>query len=612
MSLINQNFIIFSSIDWTTQWQLHHQLATSLVSSGNKVLFIENTGIRSANFHDVGRIKERIVNWRKGTHGFFYINKGLTVYSPMLLPFPYSKLSLFINKRILKSSVLRWIKVSKFFNPVVISFLPTPLIQDTIEHLNPKLSIYYCANNMSSSSISARKVESYETTFFRNVDIVFTAAYAIQDRAAKLSKKAFYFPPGIDFDKFDNALKSKDDIPADFDKISHPVIGYIGTLGKVFDQDLICALADKHPEFSIVLVGPEYTNISKLRERENIVFLGVRPHDQIPYYIKGFDVAIVPYICNKFTEGVYPSKLNEYLSMGVPVVTTNIKEIIELKSDYEEAIVIADSSDEFIEAVEFSVHENDYSLRELRINIAKNNSWKSRFDGISIIIEEAIEKENLKDRGWREKISGYYSLFYTKLLRLMFLMSLSYALIFHSPLLWYISQPLQVSSLPEKSDVIVVFGGYGELGFKNLGFLDRVFEAVDLYKKEYATNIILSSGLTHTFDEADVMRAILVDEGIPRQSIIVDQGASSTYKSVIQTNEILKKHGWNSVLMVTAPYHTRRSIMSWKNNATDIDVISIILDDKLKEVQWGLSVKQIRVMIYEYMALVHNWLIGRI
>jgi uncharacterized SAM-binding protein YcdF (DUF218 family) len=171
---------------------------------------------------------------------------------------------------------------------------------------------------------------------------------------------------------------------------------------------------------------------------------------------------------------------------------------------------------------------------------------------------------------------------------------------------------LQVSSLPEKSDVIVVFGGYGELGFKSLGFLDRVSEAVYLYKKEYATSIILSSGLIHTFAEADVMRAILVDEGIPRQSIIVDQGASSTQKSVIQTNEILKKHGWNSVLLVTAPYHTRRSIMTWKNNATDIDVISIILDDKLKEVQWGLSAKQVRVMIYEYMALVHNWLIGRI
>jgi uncharacterized SAM-binding protein YcdF (DUF218 family)/glycosyltransferase involved in cell wall biosynthesis len=612
MSLVNQNFIIFSSVDWSTHWQLHHQLATSLVSSGNRVLFIENTGIRSANFHDVGRIRERIVNWGKGTHGFFYVNKGLTVYSPMLLPFPYSKLSLFINKRMLKRSISRWIRVSKFFDPIVISFLPTPLIQSAIEHLDPKLSIYYCANNMANSSISASKVAPYETVFFRSVDIVFTAAYAIQDRATKLSKKAFYFPPGIDFDKFDNALKSKDDIPADLDKISRPVIGYIGALGKVFDQDLICTLADKHPEFSIVLVGPEYTNISKLRERENIILLGARPHDQIPYYIKGFDVAIVPYICNKFTEGVYPSKLNEYLSMGIPAVTTNIKEIIELKSDYEEAIVIADSSDEFIEAVEFSVRENDQSLRELRINIAKDNSWKSRFDGISKIIEKAIKEENLKDRGWREKLSSYYDHFYTKSYRLMFLILFGYALIFHTPLMWYASQPLQVSSLPKKSDVIVVFGGYGELGLENLGFLDRVSDAVDLYKKGYATNIILSSGVTHTIDETHVMRAILLDSGIPGRSIIMDQGASSTYRSVIQTDEILKKHGWDSVLLITAPYHTRRSVMSWRKNATDIDVASVILDDKSKEVQWGITVRKIRIMIYEYFALAHNWLLNRI
>jgi uncharacterized SAM-binding protein YcdF (DUF218 family) len=194
----------------------------------------------------------------------------------------------------------------------------------------------------------------------------------------------------------------------------------------------------------------------------------------------------------------------------------------------------------------------------------------------------------------------------------MFLILFGYALIFHTPLMWYASQPLQVSSLPKKSDVIVVFGGYGELGLENLGFLDRVSDAVDLYKKGYATNIILSSGVTHTIDETHVMRAILLDSGIPGRSIIMDQGASSTYRSVIQTDEILKKHGWDSVLLITAPYHTRRSVMSWRKNATDIDVASVILDDKSKEVQWGITVRKIRIMIYEYFALAHNWLLNRI
>ena len=101
MTITKQNFIIFSSVDWTTHWQLHHQLATSLVSDGNRVLFVENTGIRSANIGDIGRLSERISNWRKGFHGFSSIDgDNLTSYSPVLLPFPYSKLSLLFNKKI--------------------------------------------------------------------------------------------------------------------------------------------------------------------------------------------------------------------------------------------------------------------------------------------------------------------------------------------------------------------------------------------------------------------------------------------------------------------------------------------------------------------------------
>ena len=66
----------------------------------------------------------------------------------------------------------------------------------------PKLTVYYCANNMADSSISASQVSPYENKFFKNVDIVFTAAYVIQEYASKFSEKVFYFPPGIDFDKF--------------------------------------------------------------------------------------------------------------------------------------------------------------------------------------------------------------------------------------------------------------------------------------------------------------------------------------------------------------------------------------------------------------------------
>ena len=145
----------------------------------------------------------------------------------------------------------------------------------------------------------------------------------------------------INFDKFQAALKDNKKNPNDIANINTPIIGYIGALGRVLDQELLCALSDQCSSFTILLIGPEYEKFNSLRERENIVFLGPKPHDQLPYYIKEFNVGIVPYVCNDFTDGVYPSKLNEYLAMGIPAVSTNLREVRESKEVYGEAVIIA-------------------------------------------------------------------------------------------------------------------------------------------------------------------------------------------------------------------------------------------------------------------------------
>ena len=126
----------------------------------------------------------------------------------------------------------------------------------------------------------------------------------------------------------------------DLKNISGPIVGYIGTLGKVLDQGLLCSLADQCSDFTIVFIGPKYTNINALEAKSNVVFLGEKPHDQLPYYIKGFDVGIVPYVCNDFTEGVYPSKLNEYLAMGIPAVCSAVGNVLNFIEHDKDGILI--------------------------------------------------------------------------------------------------------------------------------------------------------------------------------------------------------------------------------------------------------------------------------
>jgi len=613
----DQNFIIFSSIDWTTHWQLHHQLTVSLVSAGNRVLFVENTGVRSVNLNDIGRLSDRISNWKKGVHGFSSIDGNkLISYSPILLPFPYSRLSLFINNKIFNLSLSRWIKASGFDNPVVISFLPTPLIQSAIKSINPALSIYYCANNMAESSISASRVRQYEDYFFKKVDIVFTAAYVIQERAKKFSKKVFYFPPGIDFDKFEIALKDNKDIPADLKNIARPIIGYIGTLGRVLDQELLCALADQCSDFTIVLIGPKYTNINALEAKSNIVFLGMKPHNQLPYYIKGFDVGIVPYICNDFTEGVYPSKLNEYLAMGIPAVSTNLREVRESKKVYGKAAVITSNTSEFIKAVRSLIGEKNVdSRKKQRIKIAKANSWESRFKELLKTIEGELffAQGQQKKNDWKKKLNRYFN-YQSKRRKLAIATIFSSLVVLYSPLFWLMGEWLIMRDAPVKSDAIVVFSGDGESSYQNLSYQQRSLDAIKIYKEGYANKIFLSSGREQTIADVEVIKLYLSSKGVPESSIyILDKYPSSTYENVTMVKQSLDKNNISSILFITSPYHSLRSVLTWKNNAPNIRIVAPNMRDQLNSgIKWGLSLDKMKVVVYEYAAIVHNWLAGRI
>jgi len=597
-------------------WQLHHQLTTSLVTAGNRVLFVENTGIRSVNLSDINRLSDRISNWKKGVHGFSTVNKNrLTLYSPMLLPFPYSKTALYINQKIFNVSIHRWIKSIGFNNSIVISFLPTPLIQDAIKFINPVLTIYYCANNMADSSESASKVKPYEDYFFKNVDLVITAAHVIQEYAEKFSNNVHYIPPGIDFDKFNKALNINN-IPSDIANISSPIIGYIGTLGKVFDQKLVCKLAEKLSGFTIVLIGPEYTDIDLLKSKSNIIFLGVKPHDQLPYYIKEFNVGIVPYLCNDFTKGVYPSKLNEYLAMGIPAVSTNLREVRESASTYGNAAVIAKSDNEFIDSVKsLAFEKNNDKLVQSRINAAKANSWKSRFNNFSSIVQREVEfiNNDKQTKNWKEQFNYFFHI-QSKRRKLIFAAIFGYLIVFYTPLFWFLGKQLIVNNTIKIADAIVVFSGDGMSSYRNMSYQDRALDAINLYKKGYSDKIFLSSGREQTIADVEIIRLFLASKGVSDSNIYVhEEYPDSTYNNVLMVKDSLEKNDVKSILFLTSPYHSLRSTLTWKKNAPDIEITTPDISNKFdKDIQWGIGLDKIRVVIYEYVAIVHNWIFGRI
>ena len=607
--------IIFSSINWTEHYQLHHQLTQSLLKEGCDVLFVENTGVRSPQIKDFGRIVDRVKARLRSIHGFKDVDTGVTVFTPVFIPYPYNKLSILLNTLLISKSIKRWIKAAKFYEPICISFLPTPAVQEIIKSLDPSLKIYYCADDMSRSLVNPGKLKKYENQFFKDVDLVFTTSHKMYKKALQFSDSVYNVPAGIDSSKFPpkNALT----IPSDIGEIARPIIGYIGAISDVFDKELIIKLANSLPSVNIVLVGPKYTNITTLRNIKNILLLGERPHDLMPNYINSFDIVLIPYIVNEATDSVYSCKLNEYLSLGKIVLSTNLQEIKIFNEQNNHLINIGINAEDFIQKAKKLVEtltEDTEENRTMRIKIAKENTWDERFSKIDATISSSLKSKSNNKNNWKKILIDKYKRSNYLLINKLSLFLVFYFLIFYSPLFWFMGEQLIIKDLPKKSDAIVVFSGDGEVDYRNSSYQKRALDAVKLYNDGYANRIFLSSGRMQAIADVELIKLYLTSKGVPKSSInMLNKYPNSTYQNVKMVKKSLDKNNVNSIIFLTAPRHSLRSLLLWKENAPEISLTTPDLRNFLsKDVQWGVELDEMKVILYEYAAILHNWIAGRL
>jgi uncharacterized SAM-binding protein YcdF (DUF218 family) len=175
-------------------------------------------------------------------------------------------------------------------------------------------------------------------------------------------------------------------------------------------------------------------------------------------------------------------------------------------------------------------------------------------------------------------------------------------------------EQLVIKDLPQKSDAIVVFSGDGEVSYQNLSYQKRALDAVGLFNKGYADKIFLSSGRKQTIDDVEIIKLYLTSKGVPKASInILSKYPNSTYQNVKMVKESLDKYNVNSILFLTSPFHSRRSLLLWKENAPEINlVIPDLRVSSSKDAQWGVELNEIKVILYEYAAILHNWFTGRL
>jgi uncharacterized SAM-binding protein YcdF (DUF218 family)/glycosyltransferase involved in cell wall biosynthesis len=603
------DIICISSIDWDFIWQGHQEIMATLAAQGHRVLFLENTGVRAPKVRDIPRLRQRVRNWWRGTKGFREEQPDLYVYSPLVLPFPYSRVARLVNRWLLLRPLRRWMRAIGFDQPLVWTFLPTPLALDLIHDIDPRLTIYYCVDDLSSSSPGAKRIIPSERRLFDEADLVFVTSEKLRQRAAQVSSRVHLFPVGVSFDRFERARTGTDPLPADLQPLERPVIGYVGGLHLWVDQELVASVAAQIPDATFALVGPAQTDVSTLQRCANVKLLGQRPHPDVPRYVKGFDVGIVPYLKTDYTDNVYPAKLNEYLAMGIPVVATDLPEIRRFNTEYGGVVSVASGADSFAAAIRQALADSSPSEAERRIAVARENSWVSRIGAMNTLIDEALKRRATTRPRWDETLRRVYRRTRSRAGATALALITAYMLIFETNALWWAAGPLKLSASPESADAIVVFaGGVGESGKAGGGAQERLKQAVDLYKGGYAPYLVLSSGYVYSFHEAEAMRTLAVAQGIPAGSIVLEVRATNTYQNVRFVDDILRDHQWRRVLLVSSPYHMRRALMVWRKQAPEVHVVPTpVPESQFYDHARGATLEQVRGILQEYLAIFGYW-----
>jgi glycosyltransferase involved in cell wall biosynthesis len=391
VTLRGANIVYLAAIDWDFNWQPTQEVASGLRAAGNRVLYVENTGVRPPRLRDVARLRARVSNWRR-SHGAAATTKaGVDVLSPLVIPLPYSKLALPLNTRILMRSIRRWVDEDRGRPLIVVTFLPTPLAASVIEELKPAMTIFYSADRLFESSPSAKKLIPFEHEMFGRSDLVLTTSTALRDDAKPWSSNVKLFNHGVRWNDFAAAHAT-----ARQKQNATPVVGFAGSIRDELDMALLENVVRAAPDLRFVFAGPVFSDVRALAALPNVELTGPKPHSEIVrMMVEQFHVGILPYTLNRFTEAIAPAKMLEYIAAGLPVVATGLPDIRQFAHDHDGMIEIASDTDAFVDALRRAVLRRSSDMHERRLACAKANAWPVRMEQLSRWIVEHFDARGL-------------------------------------------------------------------------------------------------------------------------------------------------------------------------------------------------------------------------
>ncbi|NLX13010.1 MAG: glycosyltransferase family 1 protein [Phycisphaerales bacterium] len=312
--------------------------------------------------------------------------ESLTVLTPPQIPLPGSPLIRKLNAAIVRRAIN---KVLKRLPPRPVqlwSFAPD--IGELVGGFDEELVLYYCVDAFGEfPGYDRALIERCERELMDQCDLVITTSPPLYETRRQWHPRVHLVKHGVDHARLSRAVHESLPIPASLKGLPHPILGFVGVIGEWVDLDMVAGLARRLPDASIVMIGPEKISRGPCRGLSNIHWLGNKAHEELPSYLRYFDVGLIPFRDVPLTYYANPIKLFEYLAAGVPVVSSPLPVIKPIPG----MIWLADDMASAVDGCRQACNDNSPAARQQRSQLMLAESWTARLDQIAEQVNAAIK-----------------------------------------------------------------------------------------------------------------------------------------------------------------------------------------------------------------------------
>jgi UDP-galactopyranose mutase len=314
-------------------------------------------------------------------------SKGVHVAVPHL-PTGLDQSAAMAAQRALLDELLRRHQIDTF-----VAWYYTPMALPFSQHLDPAAIVYDCMDELSSFKGAPAILKDREAMLLRRAGLVLTGGQSLYEAKRHQHDNMHPFPSSVDVEHFAQARRVESD-PPDQALIPHPRLGFFGVIDERMDIDLLDGVAAARPDWHIVLLGPVVKiDPAHLPRRANIHYLGSKKYDDLPHYVGGWDVALLPFARNEATRFISPTKTPEYMAAGKPVVSTSIRDVVRPYGQ-QGLVRIADDVPAFVAACAAAMAEDASERVRQADAFLRQTSWDGTWLRIRRLVDAVLRSDD--------------------------------------------------------------------------------------------------------------------------------------------------------------------------------------------------------------------------